>query len=137
MVLGLVFLMALFCVIPLIATAIGGGRKARSVEDRPDVSPCPSEAARFLPGGEGMLKIRLQTDKHVVTVCETADGRLFYDGQGKGKPVTDEYHLQIPARRTEGGYTASRGAYTYEIKPGRLVVTRGKEVLLDSSTSPA
>ncbi|EME60107.1 hypothetical protein [Amycolatopsis decaplanina] len=145
MVLGLAVLTVLFCVIPLIVAAIGGGMKSHSREGRPELngfrtsdgSPCPSEVARFLPGGEGVLRIRLQTERHLVTVCETAEGRLFYDGQGKGKPVTDEYHLQIPAQRTADGYIAHRGAYTYEIKPSRLVVTRGEEVLSDSATSPA
>ncbi|MFI9449490.1 hypothetical protein [Amycolatopsis sp. NPDC052450] len=145
MVLGLASLTVLCCVVPLIAAGIGGGGKSRSGDGRPtsnglrnpEGSPCPVEVARFLPGGEGVLKVRLQTERHLVTVCETADGRLFYDGQGKGKPVTDEHHLQIPAQRTADGYTARRGVYTYEIKANRLVVIRGGEVLSDSATSPA
>ncbi|RSN35506.1 hypothetical protein DL990_04715 [Amycolatopsis sp. WAC 01416] len=145
MALGLASLTVLCCVVPLIVVAIGGGGKSRSGDGSSasnglraqEGSPCPAEVARFLPGGEGVLKVRLQTDRHLVTVCETADGRLFYDGQGKGKPVTDEHHLQIPAQRTVDGYTARRGAYTYEIKPNRLVVVRGEEVLSDSATSPA
>jgi hypothetical protein len=99
--------------------------------------PCPPEAADALPGQAGALLVRYQTNKHVITVCQTSDGRVFYDGQFKRQPPGPETHISLPAEVTSDGYIAHNGNYTYRITGDRIVVTKGNTVLLNEVLQPA
>lgn len=99
--------------------------------------PCPPEAAVALPGQTGTLLARYHTTKHVITVCQTSDGQVFYDGQVKGQPPGPQTHISLPAQATADGYIAHNGNYTYQITGGRIVVTNGASVLLDEVLQPA
>ncbi|MEC3975722.1 hypothetical protein [Amycolatopsis sp. H20-H5] len=130
-------------------TSVAGGSAPSSTGSRAETSapsplgeqasgePCPAAVAGFLPGGRGTAVARYQTDKFLVTICAAADGRLYYDGQARGQPATSQHHLQIPAERTAGGFTARNLGYTYSIDNQRLRVTDGKgRTVLDSALSP-
>jgi hypothetical protein len=97
---------------------------------------CPAAAARYLPGGAGTALLVAQTEKSVVTVCQSADGRLFYDGQARGAATSDATHITLPAQRSDGGFVAVNGDYRYTISAGRLVVSVGAQVLSDDALTP-
>jgi hypothetical protein len=97
---------------------------------------CPAAAAQFLPGGAGTALLLAQTAKSVVTVCQSADGRLFYDGQARGEATSDATHITLPAQRLDGGFVAVNGDYHYTISDGRLVVSVGAQVLSDDALTP-
>jgi hypothetical protein len=99
--------------------------------------PCPPEAAAALPGQVGVLLARYQTTKHVITVCQTSDGQVFYDGQIKGQAPGPDTHISLPAQPTGDGYVAHNLTYTYQITGGRVVVTNAGTVLLDEVLQPA
>ncbi|GAA3069143.1 hypothetical protein GCM10020254_11110 [Streptomyces goshikiensis] len=54
-----------------------------------------------------------------ITLCRTADDRVYYHGGLLDRPDT----MTIPATRTDTGYRASRGDYLYEIDGDRVRVT--------------
>ena len=93
--------------------------------------PCPGDAARYLPGGEGIALLVAQTAKSLVTVCQTPDGRIFYDGQARGHAASEDTHIVLPAQASGDGFVAVNGDYTYKVGGGRLVVSAGSEVLSD------
>jgi len=99
--------------------------------------PCPPEAAAALPGQTGTLLARYQTSRHVITICQTSDGQVFYDGQLKDQPPGPETHISLLAQPTGDGYIAYNGTYTYQITGGRIVVTNEGTVLLDEVLQPA
>lgn len=99
---------------------------------------CPYAAAQFLPGGGAgatLVKAR-QTAKHFITVCSTAGGELFYDGQVKGKPADNTNHISLPATATATGCVARNLEYVYEVTGERIVVTSNGEVVLDEALKP-
>ncbi|MFE2924206.1 hypothetical protein [Streptomyces goshikiensis] len=84
--------------------------------------PCPAEIAADLPAGsrsDAVLLRHYVTDKHDITLCRTADDRVYYHGGLLDRPDT----MTIPATRTDTGYRASRGDYLYEIDGDRVRVT--------------
>lgn len=93
--------------------------------------PCPGDAARYLPGGEGTALLVAQTVKSLVTICRVPDGRIFYDGQARGQTASDETHIVLPAQASGDGFVAKNGDYTYQVGGGKLVVSAGSEVLSD------
>ncbi|MEQ0561229.1 hypothetical protein ABJI51_19250 [Amycolatopsis sp. NEAU-NG30] len=97
----------------------------------PADKPCPADAARYLPGGQGTALLVAQTAKSLITICRTPDGRIFYDGQARGKPVSDDTHIVLPAEASGDGFVATNGEYRYEVGGGRLVVSAGSAVLSD------
>jgi hypothetical protein len=102
-----------------------------STSPTPDGKPCPGDAARYLPGGEGTALLVAQTAKSLITICRTPDGRIFYDGRARGKPVSDDTHIVLPAEASGDGFVATNGEYRYEVGGGRLVVSAGSDVLSD------
>lgn len=99
---------------------------------------CPYAAAQFLPGGGAgatLVKAR-QTTKHFITVCSTATGALFYDGQVKGKPADGTNHISLPATATASGCVARNLGYVYEVTGERVVVTSNGKVVLDEALQP-
>jgi hypothetical protein len=101
----------------------------------PAAKPCPGDAARYLPGGAGTALLVGETAKSVITVCQTPDGRIFYDGQARGQGASDATHIVLPAQPSGDGYVAVNGAYSYKIGGGRLVVSDGSQVLSDDALS--
>ncbi|MGW3993587.1 hypothetical protein ACWEF6_08875 [Amycolatopsis sp. NPDC004772] len=93
--------------------------------------PCPQDAARYLPGGTGTALLVAQTAKSLVTICRTPDGRIFYDGQARGQPASDDTHIMLPAQAEGDGFVAVNGDYRYRVGGGRLVVSAGSGVLSD------
>lgn len=85
---------------------------------------CPVEVAQWLPdgGGGAVLEVAYTTSKHVITLCRTAGGALYYDGLILGAPVTPENHMSIPAAPTPTGYVAENGRYRYEINGAEVVI---------------
>lgn len=101
----------------------------------PAAKPCPGDAARYLPGGAGTALLVGETAKSVITVCQTPDGRIFYDGQARGQGASDDTHIVLPAQPSGDGYVAVNGAYSYQVGGGRLVVSDGGQVLSDDALS--
>ncbi|MEV6908543.1 zinc finger Ran-binding domain-containing protein [Amycolatopsis sp. NPDC051071] len=89
-------------------------------------TPCPVEAARWLPGNgrDAELVARYDTGRHTVTICLDSAGSYHYDGQLKGKPTTKDNHISLPAVRTATGFTAVNGEYRYEISGQDLTVSK-------------
>ena len=102
-----------------------------STSATPIGKPCPGDAARYLPGGEGTALLVAQTAKTLVTICRIPDGRIFYDGQTRGQAASDDTHIVLPAQASGDGFVAVNGDYTYKAGGGRLVVSAGSEVLSD------
>jgi hypothetical protein len=94
-------------------------------------SPCPPAAAKWLPGGGAgaELEVAYTTPRHVITLCWSADGKLFYDGQLKGQPPSSNTHISIPAVETPAGYSARNASYRYEINGEVVIVTNEDAVL--------
>jgi len=93
--------------------------------------PCPPDAARYLPGGAGTALLVAETAKSLVTICRIPDGRIFYDGQARGQPPSDDTHIVLPAQAAGDGFVAVNGDYRYRVGGGRLVVSAGSGVLSD------
>ncbi|RSD15472.1 hypothetical protein [Amycolatopsis eburnea] len=102
----------------------------------PEGKPCPGDAARYLPGGQGTALLVGQTAKSLITICRTPDGRVFYDGQARGQAASGDTHITLPAEASGDGFVAVNGAYRYEVGGGRLVVSAGSEVLSDEPLTP-
>jgi hypothetical protein len=102
-----------------------------STSATPDGKPCPGDAARYLPGGEGTALLVAQTAKTLVTICRIPDGRIFYDGQARGQAASGDTHIMLPAQAEGDGFVAVNGDYTYKVGGGRLVVSAGSGVLSD------
>jgi len=120
----------------LIAEQTSGASTGGSTEQT-TTQPCPPEAASALPGQAGTLIVRYQTARHVITVCQTSDGQMFYDGQLKGQPPGPDTHISLPAQPAGDGYIAHNGTYTYQITGGRIVVTDAGTLILDEVLQPA
>ena len=97
----------------------------------PAGKPCPGDAARYLPGGQGTALLVAQTVKSLITICQVPDGRIFYDGQARGQAASDDTHIMLPAEPSGDGFVAKNGDYTYQVGGGRLVVSAGSGVLSD------
>ncbi|MFJ9786227.1 hypothetical protein ACIRSS_42120 [Amycolatopsis sp. NPDC101161] len=99
----------------------------------PAGKPCPGDAARYLPGGQGTALLVAQTPKSLVTICQVPDGRIFYDGQARGQAASGDTHIMLPAQASGDGFVAKNGDYTYQVGGGRLVVSAGSGVLSDEA----
>jgi hypothetical protein len=86
---------------------------------------CPPEAAAWLPdgGGGAVLEVAYTSPRHVITLCRTAGGELYYDGQLKGVPSSPDTHISIPATPTTTGYSARNSQYLYEVVGTEVIVT--------------
>lgn len=102
-----------------------------STSATPAGKPCPGDAARYLPGGQGTALLVAQTVKSLITICQVPDGRIFYDGQARGQAASDDTHIVLPAQAAGDGFVAKNGDYTYQVGAGRLVVSAGSGVLSD------
>ena len=102
-----------------------------STSPTPTGKPCPGDAARYLPGGQGTALLVAQTVKSLITICQVPDGRIFYDGQARGQAASDDTHIVLPAQASGDGFVAKNGDYTYQVGGGRLVVSAGSGVLSD------
>ncbi len=102
-------------------------------------APCPAATATWLPdGGSGStLVAAYQTDKHLIMLCRTAGGQVYYDGQVKGKPADSDNHINLPATSTGAGWVARNGVYTYTIANGTVVVANSGRVVLSETLEPA
>lgn len=116
-----------------------GATPGEAVPQAPTAAPCPSEAARWLPGGgaDATLLARYTTPKHVVTVCRLASGQIYYDGQVSGASVNSDTHISLLAQESPGGFTARNGAYTYQITGNEVIVTKNGAVLNRWPLTPA
>ncbi|MGW7532198.1 zinc finger Ran-binding domain-containing protein [Amycolatopsis sp. NPDC054798] len=114
------------------------GSKFKQPAQTSAATPCPAEAAQWLPGsGSGAgLVARYDTGKHTVTICVGSDGSYHYDGQIKGKPATADNHISLPADRTSTGFTASNGDYRYEISGLDLTVRHRERVIGHEHLTP-
>jgi hypothetical protein len=102
-----------------------------STSATPAGKPCPGDAAKYLPGGQGTALLVAQTVKSLITICQVPDGRIFYDGQARGQAASDDTHIVLPAQAAGAGFVAKNGDYTYKVDAGRLVVSAGSGVLSD------
>jgi hypothetical protein len=102
-----------------------------STSPTPAGKPCPGDAARYLPGGQGTALLVAQTVKSLITICQVPDGRIFYDGQARGQAASDNTHIVLSAQASDDGFVAKNGDYTYQVGSGRLVVSAGSGVLSD------
>lgn len=66
-------------------------------------------------GSDSTLVVSYTSAKFDVTLCADSSGDLYYDGQRKGEPAINQYHISIPAVRTGSGFEATNDSYTYEI----------------------
>ncbi|WP_434439476.1 hypothetical protein [Lentzea sp. E54] len=99
---------------------------------------CPAAVTQFLPGGGygATLVTAGQTNKHVITVCRTAAGALYYDGQVKGMPADATNHIMLAATATPTGCVAHNAPYRYEINGGRIIVTKAGSVIMEETLRP-
>lgn len=88
---------------------------------------CPTDVAHWLPsdGGDAVLEAAFTTSRHTITLCRTASGMLFYDGQITGTPASADTHIALPAKPTPSGYAVNNGAYEYKIAGAEIVIYRG------------
>ncbi|MER5260666.1 hypothetical protein ABTZ99_01120 [Actinosynnema sp. NPDC002837] len=102
-------------------------------------APCPWSVGRWLPAGGGGATLvgAYQTGKHLVTLCRTASGQVYYDGQVKGKPADTVNHISLPAESTGGGWEARNGNFTYRVADGRITVRERGSVVLDEPLQSA
>jgi hypothetical protein len=98
--------------------------------------PCPAATAQYLPGGEGAALLVAQTEKSFITICQTGDGRMFYDGQARNTAPSADTHITLPAQPAGDGFVAANGEYRYTISGGRLVVSVGDQVLAEDALTP-
>ncbi|ATY09094.1 hypothetical protein CU254_00280 [Amycolatopsis sp. AA4] len=114
------------------------GSQLRQPPQTSATAPCPAEAAQWLPdsGAGASLVARYDTGKHLVTICVGSDGSYRYNGQIKGKPVTAENHVSLPADKTSAGFTASNGDYHYEISGLDLTVRYRDRVIGREQLTP-
>lgn len=89
-------------------------------------TPCPAAAAKWLPDGgyDAVLEVAYTTPRFTITLCRSADGNLFYDGQVTGEAPSSETHISLPATTTANGYVAHNGGYKYETTGLEVIVTR-------------
>jgi hypothetical protein len=98
--------------------------------------PCPTATAQYLPGGEGTALLVAQTEKSFITICQTGDGQMFYDGQARNTAPSADTHITLPAQPSGDGFVAANGEYRYTISGGRLVVSVGDQVLTEDALTP-
>lgn len=98
-----------------------------SATTTPTGKPCPSDV---LPEGTALLVA--QTEKYVVTICQSGDGKIVYHGQSRAQAGG----ITLPAQPEGDGFVAVNGTYRYTVGGGRLVVTNGGEVLSDDALTP-
>lgn len=89
-------------------------------------TPCPSAAAQWLPdgGNDAVLEVAYTTPRFTITLCRSAAGDLFYDGQVTGEAPSSKTHISLPATTTANGYVAHNGGYKYETTGQEVIVTR-------------
>lgn len=112
-------------------SAAGVSASARANTPRSTAPPCPSAVAMYLQDGgqNSTLVVSYTSDQFDVTLCMDNDGDLYYDGQAKDQPVSDQTHISIPATRTASGYRAYNNGYTYEIDPAEeILLNQGREI---------
>jgi hypothetical protein len=100
---------------------------------------CPAQVARWLPssGAGSTLISAYQTSKFLITLCQAPGGQLYYDGQVKNQPPSEESHISLPATATSSGYLARNGAFAYEIKNGIVIVSHQGKVMTEERLQPA
>jgi hypothetical protein len=98
--------------------------------------PCPAATAQYLPGGEGIALLVAQTAKSFITICQTGDGQMFYDGQTRNTAPSAETHITLPAQPSGDGFVAANGEYRYTIGGGKLVVSVKDQVLTEDALTP-
>ncbi len=99
----------------------------------PTGKPCPDNVAQTLPGGgPATALLAAQTERSVVTICQTGDGQIFYHGQSRGSAGD----ITLPAQPEGDGFFAVNGNYRYTVGGGRLVVTSDGETLSDETLTP-
>jgi hypothetical protein len=111
--------------------AAGASKSAGTTTQQATAPPCPSAVAMYLrEGGQNSTLVASYTsDQFDVTLCLDDDGDLYYDGQAKGQPVSDQTHISIPATRTASGYRAYNNGYTYEIdSTEETLLNQGTEI---------
>lgn len=116
-----------FALLALGVVAVGVGLSIIGGRNTPTAvaTPCPQAVVRWLPPDSvnSTLVASYETPLHIVTICQNSAGQLYYDGQGRDKPATDEYHISLRATRTPTGFEADNGGYRYMIDGSELVVT--------------
>lgn len=113
------------------------GSQLRQPAQTSAATPCPSEAARWLPGSGAGLVAKYDTGKHTVTICVDSDGAYHYDGRiNDGKPTTADNHISLSADRTSHGFTASNGDYHYEISGLDLTVRYRTKIIGQEHLTP-
>jgi hypothetical protein len=98
--------------------------------------PCPTATAQYLPGGAGTALLVAQTAKSFITICQTGDGQMFYDGQARNAAPSAETHITLPAQPSGDGFVAANGEYRYTIGGGKLVVSVKDQVLTEDALTP-
>ncbi|MGQ0841410.1 hypothetical protein [Actinokineospora sp.] len=101
----------------------------------PTAAGCPDSVASWLPGGGAgaTLVAEYTTDRHLIALCRTADGALYYDGRLRGQAATRDSHISLPATPTATGFFARNGNYTYEISGLEITVSRANTVILHAA----
>lgn len=109
-----------------------------SAHDSTAGAPCPAAVTQFLPGGGSgaTLVTAGQTNKHLITVCRTAAGALYYDGQVKGMPADATNHIMLAATATATGCVAHNSSFRYEIDGQRIIVRNAGAVIMDEVLRP-
>ncbi|WP_370072605.1 hypothetical protein [Streptacidiphilus sp. MAP5-3] len=96
--------------------------------------PCPQRVADQLPGGEGASLVEAYTAGTTqITLCLTAEKRLYYYGEFVDEPGTG---LVMPATRTAGGIEATNGAYRYVLHGSTVTITLDGSLLAQETLSP-
>lgn len=96
---------------------------------------CPASVAPALPGSgdNSRLVAAYMTSKFYITICSAESDQLYYDGQVIGMPPTADTHITLPAQRTQSGFIAKNGPYSYEVRGGHIVVSLNGSILLDDT----
>jgi hypothetical protein len=70
------------------------------------------------------LEAAFTTPRHVITLCRTKSGQLYYDGQLKGAAPTSDSHISIQATVSGSGYSARNGVYLYRISSSEVIISK-------------
>lgn len=124
--------MALYVLLQLVSGVVSafGPDLLRSVvttESRPKTPAprlaCPDRVSERLSGSTSTdLVAAYGAGDNQIFLCRTDSGQVYYYGEYTGRPDTG---LAMPASETPHGYIARNGAYTYEVRNGEVIITRG------------
>lgn len=103
-------------------------------EPMPTTKTCPSRIAARLPQSTNTeLVAAYRTPDKQIVLCRLGSGAVYYYGEYTDRPTTG---IAMAAAPTATGYVARNGAYQYEIKGDKVIVTHNGKVIGNDTLTP-